>query len=358
MQRLAETNGKATTGTGTEIIQRQPEQSAIAQSFSFSDMQAMAKAVANSGLFGIRTADAALTLMMLSQSEGLHPVMAVRQFHIIEGKPSLRADAMQARFQQAGGRIAWKTRTDSVCEAVFTHPDSPEPLTVRWDSERAKRAQLVGKTTWQKHPQQMLAARVISEGIRAVLPSCVFGFYTPEEVQAFDGPTAAATEPERKEPSEAERIIEFLAVWDEVMDGHGIEAKAGRGLLHAALKKRGLTLETATTDQLHGIIEDARNMTPEQAAKFRPAEKTPAPQAPAKEAEPADDDALGEWWGRITDSIADAGGDIAAACTAIQAYARKLHPADTSPTPEKSLTSDERNGVLASILAGKFDFAA
>ena len=39
---------------------------------------------------------------------------------------------------------------------------------------------------WHKYPRQMLRARVISEGIRAVYPGGCSGFYTPEEVADFD----------------------------------------------------------------------------------------------------------------------------------------------------------------------------
>ena len=156
---------------------------------SISDMQTMASAVAQSGLFGIKTKEQALALMLLCQAEGMHPMIAARDFHIIEGRPSLKSDAMLARFQQAGGKVAWASMADDNVTGVFSHPSGGE-VTISWDMARAKQAELGGKGNWKKYPRQMLRARVISEGVRATFPACCVGVYTPEEVQDFE-PQAA-----------------------------------------------------------------------------------------------------------------------------------------------------------------------
>ena len=112
-------------------------------------------------------------------------MVAARDYHIIEGKPSLKADAMLARFQQSGGKVGWVTMTDDAVVGVFSHPQGGE-VTIDWTMARAKTAQLGGKGNWLKYPRQMLRARVISEGIRATYPACCVGVYTPEEVADFD----------------------------------------------------------------------------------------------------------------------------------------------------------------------------
>jgi len=56
-------------------------------------------------------------------------------------------------------------------------------LTVTWDMKRATQAGLTGKDNWKKYPAQMLSARVVAEGVRAVFPACLSGMYTSEEVQ-------------------------------------------------------------------------------------------------------------------------------------------------------------------------------
>jgi len=74
--------------------------------------------------------------------------------------------------------------------ATFIHPQGGS-LTVDWDMQRAKEAGLTGKDNYKKFPRQMLRARVISEGVRAVYPGVLQGMYTPEEVGEFDAPRTA-----------------------------------------------------------------------------------------------------------------------------------------------------------------------
>lgn len=149
------------------------------------DIQSMANAVAKSGLFGMKKPEEAMALMLIAHAEGQHPALAARDYNIIQGKPALKADAMMARFQAAGGKVEWKEISDNRVCAVFSHPQGGS-AEIDWDMDRAKAAQLGGKDMWKKFPRQMLRSRVISEGIRTVYPGVVIGVYTPEEVQDFD----------------------------------------------------------------------------------------------------------------------------------------------------------------------------
>lgn len=148
-------------------------------------LERMAQAVAASKLFGITNADQALALMLVAQAEGLHPATAARDYHIIQGRPALKADAMLARYLNSGGKVEWLCHADEKVEATFSHP-AGGTLTIAWDMERAKKAGLGGKDMWTKYPRQMLRARVISEGIRATNPAVATGMYTPEEVQDME----------------------------------------------------------------------------------------------------------------------------------------------------------------------------
>lgn len=163
---------------------------------SLSEARGIAVLIAESRLFGCKTEAEAFSLMLLADAEGLHPAAAARDYHIIDGKPSLKADAMLARYMAAGGKIEWLRRESECCSATFTHPSSGS-FTVTWDKERATLAGFWGKATWKKHPIQMLSARVISEGVRASFPGVVSGVYTPEEVQDFDDGGRITVAPDR-----------------------------------------------------------------------------------------------------------------------------------------------------------------
>ena len=145
----------------------------------------MAQAVAASKLFGMQTKEQALALMLVAQAEGLHPATAARDYHIIQGRPAMKADAMLARYLTSGGKVEWHEHTDAKVAATFAHP-AGGTLKIDWDMERAKKAGLGGKDMWAKYPRQMLRARVISEGIRATNPAVATGIYTPEEVQDME----------------------------------------------------------------------------------------------------------------------------------------------------------------------------
>ena len=154
----------------------------IAINFTVQDMAQMAQAIAKSGFCGVTSVDQAMTLMMIAQAEGRHPGIISRDYHIINGKPTLKADTMLARFQDAGGCVRWIVMTDEKCAAEFSHPKGGA-LVVDWDMARAKRAGITGNPTWTKYPRAMLKSRVISEGIRAVYPAVICGSYTPEEIE-------------------------------------------------------------------------------------------------------------------------------------------------------------------------------
>lgn len=147
----------------------------------FERIERMAGAMAKSGLFGVKTADQALALMLISQAEGRHPALAAQEYHIIQGRPALKADTLLARFQQAGGTVKWNELTDKRVSATFSHPASG-PVTIDWTMDMAKSAGLAGKDNWKAYPRAMLRARVVSEGVRTCFPGVAVGIYTPEEI--------------------------------------------------------------------------------------------------------------------------------------------------------------------------------
>jgi hypothetical protein len=154
----------------------------------FVEMQQMAKAIADSRLFGLTDINQVLALGMVAQAEGHAFATAARDYHVIQGRPALKADAMMARFQAAGGKVNWEVYTDERVTGSFSHPNGGS-LSVTWTIEQARSIGLVKPGSgWQKFPRAMLRSRCISEGIRSVYPGSVTGFYSPEEVADFEPP--------------------------------------------------------------------------------------------------------------------------------------------------------------------------
>ena len=171
--------------------------------------------LAKSGMFGCDKIEQGQVLAMACLAEGRSPVDIMRENHIIEGKLSMRADAMHARFQADGGKIKWVRSDAEVCEAQFSHPKFGEvPIKVtREELDKAGITQGKNgvKDNWRKFPRQMLRARCISEGIRMLHPAIVCGVYTPEEVGDFNSAPTPEPKPLFTKTEEAKPVIEARA---------------------------------------------------------------------------------------------------------------------------------------------------
>lgn len=207
-----------------------------------SDLQTMAVAIAKSGLFGAKTPDQALALMLVAQAEGLHPASAARDYDIIQGKGAKKSEAMLRDFLKSGGTVKWHALDDSKADATFSHPAGGE-VRIVWDMHRADVAGLKGKEMYKKFPRQMLRARCVSEGVRTVCPMATGGMYTPEEVQ--DIPAGA---PQEKDMGAA-------AV---------VEQPKAKSEPRPQVEDAEIVATTVTTPPGEGTVTDAKPMLPGQ----------------------------------------------------------------------------------------------
>jgi hypothetical protein len=148
----------------------------------FDDLQRMGITLAKSGLFGMKSPEQAIALMLVAQAEGQHPATIAQDYDIIQGKATRKTHSVLARFQAAGGRVEWHDLTDQKAEATFSHAQGGS-LRMTWTFEQAKRSGLTGKDNWKNYPRAMLRARCIAEGVRAVYPAAIGGMLVAEEAQ-------------------------------------------------------------------------------------------------------------------------------------------------------------------------------
>lgn len=151
----------------------------------------MGEMIASSGMFGCTKAEQGMVLAMQCLAENKAPLELAKTYHILDGKLSMRADAMLGRFLATGGEVQWVRRDNEVVEALWSYgksKDVPIKCTIEDMKSNGVAMDKSGKylkTNWQRHPRQMLTARVISEAVRLLAPQLVAGVYTPEEVQDF-----------------------------------------------------------------------------------------------------------------------------------------------------------------------------
>ncbi len=148
----------------------------------FTEMESMASYIVRSKLFGAKDESQAMSLMLLAQAEGCHPMTAIQDFDVVQGRPARKTHSILARFQAAGGTVAWEEITPLRAVGTFSHKQGGS-LRVEWTFEQAKKIGLTGKDNWKNYPQAMLRARCIAEGVRAVFPGAIGGMLSVEEAQ-------------------------------------------------------------------------------------------------------------------------------------------------------------------------------
>ena len=166
-------------------------------------LQVMAKAVTESGLFGLKNQNVAFTLMLIAEAEGIPAVKAVQMYSIINGMPSLKSTEVQARFQKSGGKLQWIETTDKKAVCKMSHPDGGE-YTSEFSIETAKQMGLATKDNWVKMPKQMLMARAITAGVRALYPACLNNMYS--DMEAIDMPKEDIIETEIEDEAPKQSI--------------------------------------------------------------------------------------------------------------------------------------------------------
>ena len=228
--------------------------------YGLNDMMKMAEAVARSGLFGMKNQDQALALMLVAQSENMHPATITQDYDIIQGKACRKTHSVMARFQQMGGKVEWHTLTDLIADATFSHPAGGS-LRLSWTFEQAKKANLTNKDNWKNYPRAMLRARTIAEGVRSVYPAAIGGMMVSEEAQ--DAPISeknmgtaevVTQQAERKQaelpPYNADDFAKNLDLWR--------AAIASGKAKPEQLVTRSSTKYTLTDDQIAAIYDLAK----------------------------------------------------------------------------------------------------
>lgn len=143
-------------------------------------------AIHASGLFGVVNPAQGFVIAFDAFTRRIPLLQYAQTYHIIEGKLSMRADAMLARFLEAGGRIKWKNQGDDGQQAVADFSVDGAKYTIGYTLDDATRAGASFKpgSNWSKRPGEMLRARLISKAIRMLMPQVIAGVYCPEDFES------------------------------------------------------------------------------------------------------------------------------------------------------------------------------
>lgn len=207
-------------------------------------IEKMGEMIWASGMFGCVKPEQGMVLAMQCLAEGKAPLELAKTYHIIEGKLTMRADAMLGRYLTTGGKVKWLVRSDTEVRAIWSKDGNDVEISSTLEEFKnngiAMSAKGGLKDNWRKFPKQMLTARNVSEAVRLLAPQIISGIYTPEEVSDFsshDKPLPKQIE--RSEPVVADPAAALVARLDEVLARH--EPHASLYLVEKKLIKEGQT---------------------------------------------------------------------------------------------------------------------
>lgn len=151
----------------------------------------LGECVAKSGMFGCQNIGQGVVIAFHCLQSGMPLLDFQAMYHLIDGKPSKKPEAMLAAFVGEGGKFEWMADGESGTATIRLGDCPPFSYSI----EEAKQAGLVKpKGGWEKNPKAMLRARCVSGAMRMYAPHLVVGVYTPEELEDMrddDGTTTA-----------------------------------------------------------------------------------------------------------------------------------------------------------------------
>jgi hypothetical protein len=127
---------------------------------------------------------ATLACILYGREIGLGPMESLSEVHMIDGSPALSAKAKVKRARQAGHSIQLVEETPTSCTVRGKRGDNGDEMTTTYTVEMAKRAGLLGKQNWQRHPEDMLWARAVSRLCRRLFDDVPgLGMLDPDEAE-------------------------------------------------------------------------------------------------------------------------------------------------------------------------------
>ena len=168
----------------------------------------LARAVANTEFVprSLRGNPAAITAAILFGDEvGLGPMQSLAKIAVIEGKPTLAAEAQRALILAAGHELWIEESSATRATVAGRRRDSETTSRITWTLDDAKRAGLAGRQNWRQYPRQMLLARASAELARAVFADAIGGLAATEEFVDEVDPNAVEPPTEQRATSKRSR---------------------------------------------------------------------------------------------------------------------------------------------------------
>ena len=159
---------------------------------SMQALEAFGNYIFQSNMFGARNPAEGFILGVTCQQENMTLMQFKERYHIIQGQIAMKSEAMLANLLELGGEYEIVERSPERAAIKITFKKATMLSELKWedaqkeDYVKAKNGQLKDNWSTPRRRMQMMWARVVSDGVRAVCPLATRGHYTPEEAIDFD----------------------------------------------------------------------------------------------------------------------------------------------------------------------------
>lgn len=182
-----------------------------------------------------KTAEAVVTAIWYGRELQMSPIRALQSINVIQGKPTLDAQALKAIAIQHGGKFQTVEWTAEKCTIECSRGDWVEKFTFTMGD--AQLQGLAGKDNWKRMPKAMLYARCVTVLIRNMFADVIGGLYGREEMEDAVNITPVAKVEEPKQLPPTVQIADELPVKPKAIYHYMINAETvGAERLPAAMQ--------------------------------------------------------------------------------------------------------------------------
>ena len=200
------------------ITTAQPNAAALQTAQVFNSMQALetfGNYIFQSNMFGARNPAEGFVIGITCQQEGMTLLQFKERYHVMMGQVTIKSEAMLANLLELGGEYEVIERTPERAALKVSYKKATFVSELKWedaqkeDYTKGRNGQLKDNWSTPRRRMQMMWARAVSDGVRAVCPLATRGHYTPEEAVDFDEPKvvnvtpapASYPQPEAEQPA-------------------------------------------------------------------------------------------------------------------------------------------------------------
>jgi hypothetical protein len=164
----------------------------------------MANGLLQSGLLpkSLKTAQQVFAIITLGQELGFAAWQSINSIDVIQGKPTLKPQAMLAKINASGvaesvvvsnldeikrdkaATVTMKRKNGMSHTVTFTWEMAALMETKEWDdsAKQSRQIPLIEKYNWRTMPEIMMMWRAVSMCARVVFSDVIMGMYTPDEI--------------------------------------------------------------------------------------------------------------------------------------------------------------------------------